>query len=62
MGTRTIGLLGRDGGEIAPLVELALTVPGDATPRIQEAHLLIVHILCDLVEKGLIRSGFGLDR
>jgi len=62
IGTRTIGLLGRDGGEIAPLVELTLTVPGDTTPRIQEAHLLMVHILCDLVEKGLFQSGLGLKR
>lgn len=62
IGTRTIGLLGRDGGEVGPLVELALTVPGDATPRIQEAHLLIVHILCDLVEKELFQSGVSSDR
>lgn len=62
IGTRTVGLLGRDGGEIGPLVELALTVSCEATPRIQEAHLLIMHILCDLVEKGLFQPGFSLDR
>jgi D-sedoheptulose 7-phosphate isomerase len=39
-----------------------LTVPVDTTPRIQEAHLLMVHILCDLVEKGLFQSGLGLKR
>ena len=53
LGVKTIGLLGRDGGEIASLVDLDLTVPSLETPRIQEAHLVMIHILCDLIEKGL---------
>ena len=53
IGCRTIGLLGRDGGNIAPIVEVDLTVPVVATPRIQEAHATIIHILCDLVEQEL---------
>ncbi|MCK4507496.1 MAG: D-sedoheptulose 7-phosphate isomerase [Desulfuromonadales bacterium] len=53
IGARTIGLLGRDGGDIGPMVDLNLTVPSSETPRIQEAHLVVIHILCDLVEKGL---------
>ena len=56
IGVKTIGLLGRDGGEIGPIVDFNLTVPNFETPRIQEAHLIIIHILCDLIEKGL----FGL--
>lgn len=56
IGAGTIGLLGRDGGEIGPMVDLNLTVPSFETPRIQEAQLIIIHILCDLIEKGL----FGL--
>ncbi len=52
-GCKTIGLLGKDGGCIAPIVDIALTVPSCETPRIQEAHLMIIHILCDLVEKKL---------
>ena len=52
-GCQTIGLLGRDGGRIAGMVDLALTVPSQETPRIQEAHQLIIHIICDLVEKEL---------
>ncbi len=52
-GCKIIGLLGRDGGRIAALCDIALTVPVQQTPRIQEAHLLIIHILCDLVEQGL---------
>jgi D-sedoheptulose 7-phosphate isomerase len=56
IGAKTMGLLGRDGGEIGPIVDFNLTVPSPETPRIQEAHLIIIHILCDLIEKGL----FGL--
>lgn len=53
IGAKTIGLLGRDGGGIGLLVDLNLTVPSYETPRIQELHLTVLHILCDLVEKGL---------
>lgn len=53
MGCRTIGLLGRDGGNIRDCVEIALTVPGHDTPRIQEGHITIIHIICDLVEKRI---------
>jgi len=56
LGCRTVGLLGRDGGNIAGIVEVNLTVPVQETPHIQEAHATIVHILCDLVEQSL----FGL--
>lgn len=57
LGAKTIGLLGRDGGEIGPLVDLALTIPSHETPRIQEAQLVVIHILCDLVEKTLFANG-----
>ena len=53
IGAKTLGLLGCDGGDIASVVDLHLTVPCTETPRIQEAHLVIIHIICDLVEKGL---------
>lgn len=52
-GCLTVGLLGRDGGTIKDLVDLDLTVPSSDTPRIQEGHITIIHIVCDLVEKGL---------
>jgi D-sedoheptulose 7-phosphate isomerase len=46
----TVALLGRDGGVIAPTVNLALTVAVNDTPRIQEVHVTLIHILCDLIE------------
>jgi D-sedoheptulose 7-phosphate isomerase len=52
-GCRTIGLLGKSGGEIRGMVDIDLTVPGQDTPRIQECHIFMIHVLCDLVEQGL---------
>jgi len=52
-GVKTIGLTGRNGGELRDLVDLWLGVPSDDTPRIQEAHLIIGHIICDIVERTL---------
>jgi D-sedoheptulose 7-phosphate isomerase len=52
-GCRTVGLLGKDGGSIRTACDLALVVPSTDTPRIQEGHITIIHIVCDLVEKAL---------
>jgi D-sedoheptulose 7-phosphate isomerase len=52
-GVTVIGLLGRDGGSVAPLCDLALIVASDDTQRIQETHNLIGHIICELVEGEL---------
>ena len=53
----TVALVGRDGGEMAKLADIALIVPSDSTPRIQEAHILIGHILCDIIEKEIFADG-----
>jgi D-sedoheptulose 7-phosphate isomerase len=53
---RTIGLLGRDGGQLKGLCDLTLIVPSATTARIQEAHIFIGHTLCAMVESRL-----GLD-
>ncbi len=52
-GCRTVGLLGKDGGSIKDVCDLALIVPTADTPRVQEAHITIIHIVCDLLEKTL---------
>lgn len=49
-GIKTIGLLGRDGGEIAELTDINIIVPSKDTPRIQEAHIFILHYLCEALE------------
>jgi D-sedoheptulose 7-phosphate isomerase len=56
---KVIGLLGRDGGRVAPLCDLALVVPSKDTQRIQETHNLIGHILCELVELKLFPATQG---
>ena len=52
-GAKTIGLTGENGGELAKIVDLVLKVPSNDTPRIQEAHITILHIICHLVEREL---------
>jgi D-sedoheptulose 7-phosphate isomerase len=53
MDIRTIGLLGGDGGRLASLVDLPLIVPTASTPRVQEVHIEVGHILCQLIEDEL---------
>jgi D-sedoheptulose 7-phosphate isomerase len=62
MGCLTVALLGRDGGTIRNIVDLDLTVPSHDTPRIQEGHIMIIHILCDLIEKRLFQTPVTGDR
>lgn len=56
LGCKTVALLGRDGGSIKSVADIALIVPGTDTPRIQEGHLTIIHIICDLLEKRLFKG------
>lgn len=53
IGVHTIGLLGRDGGALKDLVDVAIVVPSDVTARIQEMHILIGHTLCGLIEEHM---------
>jgi D-sedoheptulose 7-phosphate isomerase len=56
-GIATIGLTGASGGSMAPLSDILLNVPSTDTPRIQEAHILLGHMLCELVERRLFIDG-----
>ncbi len=53
IGMHIIGLLGRDGGALRALCDVAIVVPSDSTARIQEAHAFIGHTLCGLIESAL---------
>ena len=53
MGMKTVAFTGNDGGAIVKMVDFSLVVPSTSTPRIQEAHILIGHILCEMVEHSL---------
>ncbi len=52
-GARTIGFTGKGGGELVQIADLTIEVPSSDTPRIQEAHITILHIICFLVEGEL---------
>ena len=54
MGIQTIGLLGRDGGELRSLADISLIVPSSDTQHIQEAQIVIIHLLCELIEERMI--------
>jgi D-sedoheptulose 7-phosphate isomerase len=56
-GVLTLGLVGRDGGRIAAASDHVLCIPSGYTPAIQEAHIAIIHILCDLIEKKMFGEG-----
>ncbi len=56
-GLRCHGLLGRGGGRLASAVDAAVVVPADDTPRIQELHILLLHVLCEVLEAA--RGGGG---
>jgi D-sedoheptulose 7-phosphate isomerase len=53
IGMKTVALTGNDGGLLAKKADISLMVPSTSTPRIQEAHILIGHILCEMVEHHL---------
>ena len=53
IGMITIGLTGLDGGKVKGICDIVLSVPSNDTPRVQEGHILIGHIICQLIEEGL---------
>jgi D-sedoheptulose 7-phosphate isomerase len=53
MGLKTVALTGGDGGELVKLADISLLVPSLVTARIQEAHITIGHIICELVEQAI---------
>lgn len=59
LGMATIGLSGISGGELRNCVDLCLSVPSDSTPRIQEAHSLIIHIITGIVENAVVSADRG---
>jgi D-sedoheptulose 7-phosphate isomerase len=52
----TVGLTGRDGGEIARIADHSLNVSAGSTPRIQEIHITVGHAICELVDYRLFQK------
>lgn len=55
-GIFTLGLTGENGGKMEELSDILFAVPSKVTPRIQESHILIGHIICELVEASLFQD------
>jgi D-sedoheptulose 7-phosphate isomerase len=55
-GLHTLALTGRDGGSMRELVDACVRIPADETPRIQEGHILVAHILCEIVEREIVAA------
>ena len=57
LGVMVVGLSGRDGGAFNQASDINLVMPDNDTPRIQELHILVIHILCDIIEKNCLEKG-----
>lgn len=58
LGAKTAVWTGKDGGQTAKMVDVAIIVPSNNTPRIQEAHVALIHIICELFEDHMHRQGY----
>ena len=54
LGGKTIAFLGKDGGKIKNIADISIIVPSDCTARIQESHIMIGHIICELAEDSYV--------
>jgi D-sedoheptulose 7-phosphate isomerase len=55
MGLKTVALTGMDGGELAKVADMAIIVDSSLTPRIQEVHTTVGHVLCEMVDRMLFQ-------
>jgi D-sedoheptulose 7-phosphate isomerase len=58
-GLKTVGLSGKDGGTLAREVDLAITIASPSSARIQECHITVGHVLCELVEAEIVKGKLG---
>ncbi len=56
-GIKTISLIGKNGGKMKGMADIDIIVPSDNTPRIQECHLMMMHIICEAVENKMFGKG-----
>lgn len=57
-GIKTVALLGRDGGKLKPLADLAIVVPGTSSDRIQELHIKLIHIVIEVLEREIFPENY----
>ena len=61
MGAVTVGLTGREGGQMKEVCDLCICVPCDLTPMIQEAHIAVSHALCDYIERTIFEGSHRIN-
>jgi D-sedoheptulose 7-phosphate isomerase len=54
LGIKTIGFLGKDGGKLKSMVDVSLVIPSNDTPRVQEMHIFVGHVICEIVEEHFV--------
>lgn len=54
LGATTIGLLGKDGGCISKISDCSIVIPSNVTARVQESHIMIIHIICEIIEEMFV--------
>ena len=59
-GIKVIGLTGGTGGELKDTADISIVVPSDNVPRIQESHIMIGHIICEIVENELVGGQYTI--
>ena len=57
-GLKTVGILGKDGGKLKGMCDYEFIVPGETTDRIQEVHMMILHIIIEGVERILFPENY----
>ena len=58
LGVKTVALLGREGGALKALADLAVVVPAETSDRIQEVHIKIIHTVIESVERQLFPENY----
>ena len=58
MGVKTVGLLGKDGGKLRSMVDLAIVIPAQTSDRIQEMHIKLIHTVIETVERRLFPENY----
>lgn len=58
MGLVTVALTGKKGGALKEVCDYTFNVASDETPRIQETHILLIHMICGIIEKTLVEDGY----
>ena len=56
IGCKTIGFMGNDGGDMKNCVDIGIIIPSNDTARIQEVHITVGHIICEIIEQDLIHE------